>query len=155
MELESTYDLAFIGEELSALHDFFEIFADILNERVIDAEVHRAASAICVRHQNLVNIDIDSIVDMLTGFFFRPLKTILPAKFNLGVSLWTAPQDDDPEFADLYFKMVPKPKIDDYIRRAAANPDPRVSVFGDRIHGYWMIVVRKEQRNPHEKKLLK
>lgn len=155
MQLESTYDLAFIDEELSALRDFFEILGDSINEKVANAEVRESATAICTHHQRLVEQDMDSIVEMLTDYFYRPLKTFLPEKLRLGAVIWTQIGDMETKALKLYVSLTVQSEINIFIKHLAVNPDSRVSVFGDKVFGYWLIVIRKEKPNISERKLLK
>ena len=155
MLLESSYDLAFIDEELAALQDYFEIFGDIITENYVNERAHEVCANICKHHQLLVIYDMDCLIEMLRGHFLPQLKTIIPARFDLGVMLWTKSARPDGLLPSLYFQMVAQPEINAFVAHTVTNPDSRVSMFGERGQKYWLVIIRMEKANIYDIKLLK
>ncbi|MDO8522714.1 MAG: hypothetical protein Q7S12_00295 [bacterium] len=154
MQLESSYDTAFIEEELNALQDYFEIFEDIITEKNINDRVVESCKAISKTHQSLVDCDMDTVIEMIYEYFLRPLKTIIPERFNLGAMLWTK---IDPEnlLSRLYVQMISHAETEAFIKRIISRPDSRVSMFGERGQKYWVVIIRMEKINVFPQKLLK
>ncbi|KKT41509.1 MAG: hypothetical protein UW30_C0007G0006 [Candidatus Giovannonibacteria bacterium GW2011_GWA2_44_13b] len=154
MLLESSYDKAFIDEELAALHDYLFICENNLEIDLLNRVVYGSGKEICIHHSLLLNTDMDSIIEMLREYFFKPLKTILPEKFDLGVVLWTERTDPQTDLLRLDFRLIAQSKIDAFVRHLVLNPDSTVSIFGELRAKYWLIVIRHEQTNLYDKKQL-
>jgi len=155
MLLESSYNKAFIDEELAALQDYFEIFDGIITERNINERAHDSCTNICMQHKSLYIYDMDSIIDLLCGHYFPQLKMIIPERFDLGVMLWTKSKNMHGSLPNLHFQMVAQADITAFVEHALAKPDSRISMFGERGQKYWLVIIRMEKVNIYERKLLK